>query len=792
MSADTSAAPATRSLWGRLVDLFSSITFGVILLTLLFIYSSIGSSGVPMSWRILDPAVWHSVRELPMFEMTEFEWFHWWPFDVLIALITLTLVVTTVRRIPFRPVNYGVWMIHSGLIIMGIGCVMYFSTKIEGDAVVIRRAVNITLPDGTTGSMPAIPGNFLELEGENGPTSFFVQEVNPRWPILSGDDEGKEAYSVTVAVQQPGRSFQRQMLAGYPEYTEDIMRSGNPAQPFQRAVKVIGEKLLDDELSVTLDYAPTTDFYVAHHLTKAWALYLREKGTTEWIERKLDGVPLFNDHIASLDDVHTAPGQKRPPLRPLDVIAPASDPRDPLADVEIGISRYLRYARMNSQWGGGGEMLFPYAEVRMENEVGASLEHELTAFDPTTAVSRDGLVQFRWAETENDLLDMDQPVMPALRIEVLETGRVDEVSITDFSRSNPDSPWIPIPDTEYEYRVETVQDDMRITDTTVSVAMLEIRKGDKTWQRWAFDHTFPNRDLDAGQHGDEIALDTAITFRYIPGNRLAPLTLVAGPQERDLSMIFQIDEDEPKVVDVKIGEPIDLRGGIKVTVTSYIPRAKVVERPMIVPPAQRNRDAGLTFAMVRADVMIPGATQSEWVTFHQYPIETRNDTLRRFWLEPVTVRAADGREIEMILSRQRMTLPEPVVLDDFEIKSHVGGFSGKVSSIADWISQVRFDEGSGVLSESKSVSMNKPASHHGLFYFQAQWDPPQESRGSGDPPSQGLNYTVLGVGNGRGRITMLLGVIISVIGMIYAFYYKPIIKRRLVAAARARAATAAN
>ena len=38
---------------------------------------------------------------------------------------------------------------------------------------------------------------------------------------------------------------------------------------------------------------------------------------------------------------------------------------------------------------------------------------------------------------------------------------------------------------------------------------------------------------------------------------------------------------------------------------------------------------------------------------------------------------------------------------------------------------------------------------------------------------------------------MLWGVIISVLGMIYAFYVKPIIKRRLIAEARERAAAAA-
>ena len=84
-----------------MLNVIISIWTGLTLLAILFVYSSVGSA-VP------------AFRQLPPFEMTEFEWFTWWPFELLVALICLTLVVTTLRRIPLRPVNYGVWMIHGG------------------------------------------------------------------------------------------------------------------------------------------------------------------------------------------------------------------------------------------------------------------------------------------------------------------------------------------------------------------------------------------------------------------------------------------------------------------------------------------------------------------------------------------------------------------------------------------------------------------------------------------------------------------------------------------------------
>src|SRR5688572_19890199 len=85
-----------------LLDLFSSVWLGVTLLAILFVYSSIGSAGAPVHPNILDPAHWVAVRQLRPFEMTEFEWFHWWPFDLLIALICVNLVVATLRRIPLN------------------------------------------------------------------------------------------------------------------------------------------------------------------------------------------------------------------------------------------------------------------------------------------------------------------------------------------------------------------------------------------------------------------------------------------------------------------------------------------------------------------------------------------------------------------------------------------------------------------------------------------------------------------------------------------------------------------
>ena len=131
---------------GKLLSPFNSVWFGVVIAALLFFYCSIGS-GFP------------SVRQHRFLEMTEFQWFHWWPFTLLNVLLCLTMITVTVRRIPLRLVNAGVWTIHTGVVTLVLGSWYYFGTKIEGDAPVFRRHVRIEAPGSSAPTtLLALPG----------------------------------------------------------------------------------------------------------------------------------------------------------------------------------------------------------------------------------------------------------------------------------------------------------------------------------------------------------------------------------------------------------------------------------------------------------------------------------------------------------------------------------------------------------------------------------------------------------------------------------------------------------
>src|SRR5690606_13453759 len=127
------------------------------------------------------------------------------------------------------------------------------------------------------------------------------------WELRTGEDEGQVTYAVSVLIQTPERRFVRQLLAGYPEYTEDVI----PGEG--RAIRVTGEAILDDSINLSLGQVTQRDFY----LMQSSALYVRERGQTEWAQRPLRDLPKYQDYLVDHDDVFLAPGDPIPPLDPL-------------------------------------------------------------------------------------------------------------------------------------------------------------------------------------------------------------------------------------------------------------------------------------------------------------------------------------------------------------------------------------------------------------------------------------------------------------------------------------------
>ncbi len=771
MSTIQSTTPTQNSKTNRsgpvslLLGLFSSVWTGISLALLLFVYCSIGSAAP-------------QIRQLPLIEMTEFQWFHWWPFIMLVTLFCLTMVTVTIRRIPLRTLNAGVWMIHTGMITMTLGSFYYFTTKVEGDAAVFRRHLKIELPNiDYPVRLLALPGNHTDARVDNEVWHFQIQSTNHAWPILSDEHEGETAYAVNVSVTPPsGEPFIRQLLAGYPQYTEDIIPGKG------RAIKNIGRKLVDENLSIRFEYEPQTHF----HVMDTWAMFVRRVGDIEWIERPIHGLPRYNDHISSRDQV-VIDAHDNVPLRALDLLIPSPPGGDALSKATVRVTGYLRYAHMSRQWKEGGDRLFPILSLSLLSNNAPAQTHELIAFDRTRSQTRDGIAQFVWLENSQQLKDLPTHSSPMLHITIPDTDIDLEVPITQAVLAGADAPHTPIEGTPYAYRIRNIHDNLSLDQSRglVSVAMVDIKTPDGEFTRMVADQPGMSRDMqgDGGDpHGADPrqaqTTDPKIVMSYHPAG--APIILAAHPG--GLQLIF--NQNDKRVIDkpVQLNQVQEIVQGIGVRVNSFIVNATSEMKPQIIPHSARQRNVKENYSMIKLELNTGTGIESRWLSFNQYALANEDYAYGgRFAYYPERFRLPDGEIVEVLFSRERRALPNAIALDSFELDTHVGGYSGAVSTIRNYESGLRFYQNNAWTDESRLISVNQPTDFGGYWYFQSSWDKPPSNN-----PSAGMNYTGLGIGNRNGVYIQLFGCCLMAIGMIFAFYVKPVLKRRRAARSRAK------
>ncbi|MFQ5589813.1 MAG: hypothetical protein ACE5HE_01495 [Phycisphaerae bacterium] len=746
---------AARAVHGAL-ELFSSVWFGILLASMLFIYCSIGSA-VP------------AVRQLPGLEMTEFEWFHWWPFSALVILLCVALVVVTIRRIAFNVINAGVWMVHAGVILLCVGSYYYFGTKVEGDTPVFRRRVSIELPGQTEpATLVALPGAGTTVVAGPNVWRFQIQGTNTAWPILSDEHAGENAYAVNVAVTPPrGEPFVRQLLDGYVQYTEDIIPGKG------RAIKSLGRKLVDEDLKLTLEYEPQKYFF----LVDSWALFVRRVGDADWVQRPIKGLPRYHDRVASRDQVFSDP---RFPVTilPLDRDVPPENPDDPLRGTSVRITGFLRYAHMQRNWRDGGDRLNPVVRVSIASDNVTERSYDLAAFDPRLSRTDDGIIEFRWLPDESMVDLLPQNSRAVLHVAVPQADVSFDLPITQETLVGREGVFTPIDGTEFSYRILSLQDNLALPGDrrSVSVAMVEIKTADSQFTRMVADNAAMTRDMHGSSmnpHGAETPkaakADPRIQMLYDPQS--APIIIAAHPG--GIRFVYNGPDGRRIARDVQPADVVEIMPGLGIRVDSLWLRAVSEVKPYIVPPSQRERNAGATFAMIRLEVGSGGRIETKWLRFHHYPFaDSQYAQSERFPYLPQHFHLRDGTTVEVLFSRERRALPSPIALEDFALDTHIGGYTGSQLTIRNYVSRLRFLDDER-WTEPTRIAVNAPTEHGGYWYFQSTWDPPSQ----GDPTG-GMNYTGLGVGNRHGVHVQLAGCCLAVAGMMYAFYVKPTLRKR--------------
>lgn len=200
--------------------------------------------------------------------------------------------------------------------------------------------------------------------------------------------------------------------------------------------------------------------------------------------------------------------------------------------------------------------------------------------------------------------------------------------------------------------------------------------------------------------------------------------------------------------------PIDMQG-IKSSFTLERD-AEVALRPHLIPKADRRPKVENTMGhcIMLARVSGPNGFSKElYVPYQQFGFHGD--------LPPIETRLPNGGKLGLIFSQFRRSMPISITL----LSCKEVFFPGGHSFPRDFISKVLIrNRRTGKVQHIK-IHLNHPAQIDGLHIFQARFGKLQN----------GQAFTVLGVGNTHGFYAMLVGVIMIIAGIGYAFYVKPIL-----------------
>lgn len=105
-------------------------------------YDPATGGGVRFFADFIDRTKAITIRRLPGMEMSELEFYNWWPLRLILLLFVANMIVATLRRIEFNFKNIGVLTVHTGIVTIAIGSVYYNGLKREGDTILIAAQPN--------------------------------------------------------------------------------------------------------------------------------------------------------------------------------------------------------------------------------------------------------------------------------------------------------------------------------------------------------------------------------------------------------------------------------------------------------------------------------------------------------------------------------------------------------------------------------------------------------------------------------------------------------------------------
>jgi len=728
-------------------------------------YHPLTGAGVRFFGSFVDQYKTMPFRRLPMMEMSELEFYSWWPLRLILLVFVTNMVTATLRRIEFSFPYLGVLTVHTGIVTIALGSIYYSAHKQEGDMFLSSGPIS---EDGT----PA-PGD--------PETGFYDNTRTVLWLFQQGR---AEANTLT------GPRWDQRLLTGMPRYHEyNINALGLKSLPPIMAGSVAnGQRDLSIEVPADTSPAASVDPDIRFRIV-GYAPY------AELVTRLLRAGDVDTGKLGSSspEAVRTVEAYLNLPADPSD--PDAADPTKPRRVWRLmpdSAARRVDLLSVEDQSLLGVEYTRGMNALRWR-DLGVSLPkgtlHALVVRHPATG------------------FESIYPVQRGSRLSIGPTGYTIEVE-----ELAPEPPF-PIVTKGFEggrssVAIVHVQPPATATGASTQPA----------YQRWIY-HRYPeiNQDLldvPEGASSAESAMprrrnaDPGLEISYIDAS------------------IIQIYFDEAKVGDqTSVRALVRLPGGAATETPNVVPGGNVpitqgfslklgerfddamrVEFPVPVPESQR--DPKLIGAHNRASIAVEiSATinaqpwsSTMWVPFSQYLDASGQNSRRVVLPDARVVRVAFGRErhefwppmairladFEMIPYDHAPTLPrdfrsELIVMRRWETRHE--DLRRTTSLNEPLLERTPFQPREGVLGVVNAIgwAFSKVAPTQYKFsqtgWDQDGWMQSVSATQAGQLKRPFARYTILGVGNNPGIYIVAAGAVMMSIGIPWAFYIKPWIMR---------------
>jgi len=723
-----------------------------------------------------------TLRRLPGMEMSELEFYSWWPLRTVLLLFVATMVVATVRRIEFTFERIGVLLVHSGIVTIALGSAYYSGLKKEGDTILLAGQ------PGEDGK-PA-PGPPVDRFYDNTATALWVRQSGPTeggpWELRPihpprYNDYGLSAAGKRTVLAEIGRAGDRDSdqgrtldvpvrpmagmkatldaditlrvvgYAGYAEAGQDWVEAPPPAHGeggganpvrFARLESARDERgnPADKKLGFSFFFLPasakdrlgeTEAFGIEH------AMGMDQR---RWKDLQAE-LPTGTQH-ALVVEVPARPASGETPARPGYSGIIAIDSAKLNEEVKLGESGFsVRVTRLEAQ------PPFPIVTPGYRNAQSSLAIVRITTPEGT---SFDRWVYHRFPEISQDLLDEKnergmprrRDAAPSIRVSYLDASKL-QVYLDERPR-------------------ESGGDERASTGADV-VADLAART--RILVR------LPGREARVIEH---VGADG--TAELLPGLRLRLLSAWAHAEPIETPRVVPEEERKAEFVGAHdralLGVEVTARDGFRRIV--WAPFSKYMGSDMAAPrrvalPGGRTLD----LAFSRLAYTLPGFVL-QLVDFQMVSYEHTNQPRDYRSVIRVTPTAGDGRHAGVMA---------------FEPYEHVTQLNAPLQAPFMWREDRSWFSNAGWTLLSR-INPNQ------FKFSQAGWDAQGwnetlQMTSAGQLPRPFARFTILGVGNNPGIHIIALGGVMMSVGIPWAFYLKPWLmkrkKRRMQAELGARA-----